>query len=112
MFNGKFKIIKLKKQREEVLNKIEEKWNDIEHEQKNLKEITVLDEVNALTRFFLRQESCKSKIESLFMDASLQKKEVDKHLDLKMNAELNYNKTYKKLTIKSQDIKFENDQQI
>ncbi len=67
------KLVTLRKQYQELVNFIEEKWQEIEEQQRYLKCLNVVGESNALTRLFMRRESTKSAIESLFFDASIKR---------------------------------------
>ncbi|OEF95445.1 hypothetical protein [Vibrio splendidus] len=67
------KLVTLRKQYQELVNFIEEKWQEIEEQQRYLKCLNVVGESNALSRLFMRRESTKSAIESLFFDASIKR---------------------------------------
>lgn len=67
------KLVNLRKQYQELVNAIEEKWQEIEEQQRYLKGLNVVGESNALSRLFMRRESTKSAIESLFFDASIKR---------------------------------------
>ncbi|MBY7729023.1 hypothetical protein JHW46_01530 [Vibrio splendidus] len=67
------KLVNLRKQHQELVNFIEEKWQEIEEQQRYLKCLNVVGESNALSRLFMRRESTKSAIESLFFDASVKR---------------------------------------
>ncbi|MCF7505303.1 hypothetical protein [Vibrio sp. L3-7] len=67
------KLVNLRKQYQELVNFIEEKWQEIEEQQRYLKCLNVVGEPNALSRLFMRRESTKSAIESLFFDASIKR---------------------------------------
>ncbi|OMO21039.1 hypothetical protein [Vibrio lentus] len=67
------KLVTLRKQYQELFNFIEEKWQEIEEQQRYLKCLNVVGESNALSRLFMRRESTKSAIESLFFDASIKR---------------------------------------
>ena len=71
------KLVKLKKQYQELLNIIEQKWQQIEQHQQHLKALNVKDEPNALRLLFMRRESTKSAIESLFFDASVNRQDAE-----------------------------------
>ena len=71
------KIIKLKKERQTVLNQIQTLWSQIEQEQITLKSLNVIHENNALERLFLRREDCKSHIESFFFEVSIKQQKND-----------------------------------
>ncbi|MBS0045079.1 hypothetical protein KFE26_22795 [Shewanella sp. M16] len=65
------KLAKLNVLYQDLLDSIDEKWALIAKEQQKLKSLVVQDEFNGLSRLFLRRESVKSCIESLFFDASV-----------------------------------------
>ena len=67
------KLVNLRKQYQELVNFIEEKWQEIEEQQRYLKCLNVVGESNTLSRLFMRRESTKSAIESLFFDASIKR---------------------------------------
>ncbi|AYV25053.1 hypothetical protein L1D61_25635 [Vibrio mediterranei] len=71
------KLVSLRKQYQELFNIIEKKWKEIEKEQQYLKAINVASEPNALSRMFMRRESTKSSIESLFFDASIRRQDLE-----------------------------------
>ena len=71
------KLVKLKKQYQELLNIIEQKWQQIEQHQQHLKALNVKDEPNALRLLFMRRESTKSAIESLFLVASVNRQDAE-----------------------------------
>ncbi|GEM77470.1 hypothetical protein [Vibrio sagamiensis] len=70
------KLVTLRKQYQDLLDVIEDKWHQIERQQLHLKSISVLNESNALSRLFMRRESTKSEIESLFFDASIKQQDA------------------------------------
>ncbi|AVI67746.1 hypothetical protein CKQ84_18905 [Shewanella sp. WE21] len=65
------KLAKLNVRHQDLLASIDEKWVLIAKEQQKLKSLVVQDEFNRLSRLFLRRESVKSYIESLFFDVSV-----------------------------------------
>ncbi len=71
------KLVKLKKHYQELLNIIEQKWQKIEQHQQHLKALNVKEEPNALRLLFMRRESTKSAIESLFFDASVNRQDAE-----------------------------------
>ncbi|MFY2506837.1 hypothetical protein ACN3E9_00575 [Vibrio pectenicida] len=71
------KLIKLKKQHQDLLSIIEQKWQQIEQQQQHLKGLNVTDEADALRLLFMRRESTKSAIESLFFDASINRQDAE-----------------------------------
>ncbi|NOH73052.1 hypothetical protein F0225_17165 [Vibrio pectenicida] len=71
------KLIKLKKQHQDLLSIIEQKWQQIEQQQQHLKGLNVTDEPDALRLLFMRRESTKSAIESLFFDASINRQDAE-----------------------------------
>lgn len=71
------KLIKLKKQHQDLLSIIEQKWQQIEQQQQHLKGLNVTDEPDALRLLFMRRESTKSAIESLFFDASVNRQDAE-----------------------------------
>ncbi|GLT17453.1 hypothetical protein GCM10007938_12300 [Vibrio zhanjiangensis] len=71
------KLVKLKKQYQDLLSVIEQKWQQIEQQQQHLKGLNVIDEPNALKLLFMRRESTKSAIESLFFDASVNRQDAE-----------------------------------
>lgn len=71
------KLVKLKKHYQDLLSIIEQKWQQIEQQQENLKTLNVEDEPNALKLLFMRRESTKSAIESLFFDASVNRQDAE-----------------------------------
>ena len=70
------KLVTLRKQYQDLLDVIEDKWHQIERQQQHLKSIRVANEPNALSRLFMRRESTKSAIESLFFDASIKQQDA------------------------------------
>ncbi|MBU2895895.1 hypothetical protein KO511_04190 [Vibrio hepatarius] len=56
---------------------MEQKWQQIEQQQQHLKGLDVTDEQNALRLLFMRRESTKSAIESLFFDASINRQDAE-----------------------------------
>lgn len=71
------KLAKLNVRHQELLDSISEIWALIAHEQHRLKSLVVKDELNGLSRLFLRRESVKSGIESLFFDVSVVQQNAD-----------------------------------
>ena len=71
------KLVKLKKQYQDLLSIIEQKWQQIEQQQQHLKGLNVTDESDALRLLFMRRESTKSAIESLFFDASINRQNAE-----------------------------------
>ncbi|WP_252724244.1 hypothetical protein [Vibrio hepatarius] len=71
------KLVKLKKQYQDLMSVIEQKWQQIEQQQQHLKGLDVTDEQNALRLLFMRRESTKSAIESLFFDASINRQDAE-----------------------------------
>lgn len=71
------KLAKLNLRHQELLDSISEKWTLIAHEQHRLKSLVIKDELNGLSRLFLRRESVKSGIESLFFDVSVVQQNAD-----------------------------------
>ncbi|MBF4286501.1 hypothetical protein EAY45_27490, partial [Vibrio anguillarum] len=63
-------LVKLRKRNQELQDQIEEFWRRIEVLQQELKSLVVVKENNALSRLFMRRESVKTNIESVFFDAS------------------------------------------
>ncbi|MDN3612013.1 hypothetical protein ACODM8_16885 [Vibrio ostreicida] len=70
------KLVKLRKEHQELLKLIDDKWRQIEEQQQQLKGFNVVHEPNALSRLFMRRESTKSMIESLFFDASVSRQDA------------------------------------
>ena len=70
------RLVTLRKQYQDLLDAIEDKWHQIERQQQYLKSINVVNEPNALSRLFMRRESTKSAIESLFFDASIKQQDA------------------------------------
>ena len=70
------RLVTLRKQYQDLLDVIEDKWHQIERQQQYLKSINVVNEPNALSRLFMRRESTKSAIESLFFDASIKQQDA------------------------------------
>ncbi|WP_293630459.1 hypothetical protein [Shewanella sp. CG12_big_fil_rev_8_21_14_0_65_47_15] len=71
------KLAKLNVRHQELLDSISETWALIAREQDRLKSLVVKDELNGLSRLFLRRESVKSGIESLFFDVSVVQQNAD-----------------------------------
>ncbi|EOK5721945.1 hypothetical protein [Vibrio diabolicus] len=71
------KLVKLKKEKQALVDQIQTLWDQIEQEQIVLKTLGVRNENNALERLFLRREDCKSHIESFFFDVSIKKQKVE-----------------------------------
>ncbi|EFO44780.1 hypothetical protein CGK66_18365 [Vibrio parahaemolyticus] len=87
---------KLKKERQELAESIKSKWLDIETLQSELKVLNIIQEKDALTRLFRRREGIKSKIESIFFEASLARQDLEE-LDEKIHdAELEKKKLEKR----------------
>ncbi|EKT64635.1 hypothetical protein [Providencia burhodogranariea] len=71
------KLIKLNKQKELLINNINEFSLEIEHQQEKLKFLVIGKEQEAIKLFFKRKDNLKSHIESLFFDASLVQNELE-----------------------------------
>lgn len=70
-------LVKLRKRNQELQDQIEEFWRRIEVLQQELKSLVVVKENNALSRLFMRRESVKTNIESVFFDASITRQKAE-----------------------------------
>lgn len=70
-------LVKLRKRNQELQDQIEEFWLRIEVLQQELKSLVVVKENNALSRLFMRRESVKTNIESVFFDASITRQKAE-----------------------------------
>lgn len=71
------KLIKLNKQKELLLENINEFSLEIENQQQKLKFLEIGKETEALKLFFRRKDNLRNSIESLFFDFSLVQNELD-----------------------------------
>ncbi|ASU22406.1 hypothetical protein CCZ37_07295 [Vibrio qinghaiensis] len=70
-------LVKLRKLSQELEEHIDEYWQRIEVLQQELKSLAVVKETNALSRLFMRRESIKTSIESVFFDASVTRQKAE-----------------------------------
>ncbi|PXA73444.1 MULTISPECIES: hypothetical protein [Vibrio] len=82
-------LVKLKKISQELQKNIDEYWQRINILQLELKDLAVVKETNALSRLFMRRESIKTSIESVFFDVSVTRQKAEdlaseiKHVEAK-----------------------------
>lgn len=101
------KLIKLNKQKELLLENINEFSLEINNQKQKLKLLAIGKESEALKLFFKRKDNLISSIESLFFDASLVQSELDN-----LNVEIKKTEAEKLRLEKRKDILEELKQQI